>query len=176
MVIGVDTAGDIVLALFLDPERHARPARRCGRSSSSRCPTPSRRTPTTRSPSAASASPPARAPSSTSTRCPRARTCSARSATPRTGLVVIGKTPVLNADGTFTNASNTINTSQGGGPTTIGVNNQMFDPGDGAYFTFVKNPAANFLAGAPDGSTRRGRRRRQHPVHRRHARGRTAAS
>jgi hypothetical protein len=67
------------------------------------------------------------------------------------GLVVIGKTPVLNADGTFTNASNTINTSQGGGPTTIGVNNQMFDPGDGAYFTFVKNPVANFLAGAPNG-------------------------
>jgi hypothetical protein len=28
---------------------------------------------------------------------------------------VIGKTAVLNADGTFTNASNTINTSQGGG-------------------------------------------------------------
>jgi hypothetical protein len=67
------------------------------------------------------------------------------------GLVVIGKTPVLNADGTFTNASNTINTSQGGGPTTIGVNNQMFDPNDGAYFTFVKNPVANFLAGAPGG-------------------------
>ena len=68
-----------------------------------------------------------------------------------TALVVIGKTPVLNADGTFTNASNTINTSQGGGPTTIGVNNQMFDPGDGAYFTFVKNPDPNFLAGAPGG-------------------------
>ena len=67
------------------------------------------------------------------------------------GLVCIGKTPVLNADGTFTNASNTINTSQGGGPTTIGVNNQMFDPGDGAYFTFVKNPVAAFLAGAPGG-------------------------
>ena len=71
--------------------------------------------------------------------------------TTASGLVVIGKTPVLNADGTFTNASNTINTSQGGGPTTIGVNNQMFDPGDGAYFTFVKNPVANFLAGAPNG-------------------------
>jgi hypothetical protein len=71
--------------------------------------------------------------------------------TTSSGLVVIGKTPVLNADGTFTNASNTINTSQGGGPTTIGVNNQMFDPNDGAYFTFVKNPVANFLAGAPNG-------------------------
>src|SRR5205823_11871150 len=51
-------------------------------------------------------------------------------------LVVIGAHPVLNADGTFTNSSNTINTSQGGGPTTIGVNNQMFDPGEGAYFTY----------------------------------------
>jgi hypothetical protein len=69
----------------------------------------------------------------------------------QSGLVVIGKTPVLNADGTFTNTSNTINTSQGGGPTTIGVNNQMFDAGDGAYFTFVKNPVANYLAGAPGG-------------------------
>src|SRR5204863_8721512 len=68
-----------------------------------------------------------------------------------TGLVVIGKNPDLKPDGTFTNASNTINTSQGGGPTTIGVNNQMFDPGDGAFFTFVKNPAADFLAGAPGG-------------------------
>ena len=67
------------------------------------------------------------------------------------GLVVIGKTPVLNADGTFTNTSNTVNTSKGGGPTTIGINNQMFDPTDGAYFTFVKDPVANFLAGAPNG-------------------------
>ena len=67
------------------------------------------------------------------------------------GLVVIGQTPVLSPDGTFTNASNTINTSQGGGPTTIGVDNQMFDPNDGAYFTFVKNPVPNFLAGAPGG-------------------------
>jgi hypothetical protein len=66
-------------------------------------------------------------------------------------LVVIGAHPVLNADGTFTNASNTINTSQGGGPTTIGVNNQMFDAGEGAYFTFVKSPVANYLAGAPGG-------------------------
>jgi hypothetical protein len=68
-----------------------------------------------------------------------------------TGLVVIGKTPALNSDGTFTNASNTINTSQGGGPTTIGVNNQMFDAGEGAYFTFVNNPVANYLAGAVNG-------------------------
>ncbi|WP_332689470.1 DUF5801 repeats-in-toxin domain-containing protein, partial [Devosia sp.] len=67
------------------------------------------------------------------------------------GLVVIGKLPVLKADGTFTNTSNTINTSQGGGPTTIGVDNQMFDPGEGAYFTFVNGPVANYLAGAAGG-------------------------
>lgn len=60
------------------------------------------------------------------------------------GLIVIGKTPVLNADGTFTNTSNTINTSQGGGNTTIGVNNQMLDPGEGAYFTYVRGANANF--------------------------------
>ena len=68
-----------------------------------------------------------------------------------TALVVIGKTPVLNADGTFTNTSNTINTSQGGGAVTIGVNNQMFDPGEGAYFTLVKNPNPAYLSGAPGG-------------------------
>jgi hypothetical protein len=68
------------------------------------------------------------------------------------GLIVIGKNPLpLNADGTMTNTSNTINTSQGGGPTTIGVNNQMFDPGDGAFFTFVRNPVPNYLAGAAGG-------------------------
>jgi hypothetical protein len=67
---------------------------------------------------------------------------------PGTGLIVIGKNPILNADGTFTNASNTINTSQGGGGTTIGVNNQMFDTGEGAFFTFVKDPDPNFLGTA----------------------------
>jgi len=70
---------------------------------------------------------------------------------PTDALVVIGKHPILNADGTFTNASDTINTSQGGGNVTIGVNNQMFDPTEGAYFTYVKNPVTNFLAGAPGG-------------------------
>ncbi len=66
-------------------------------------------------------------------------------------IIVIGKDIVLKADGTFTNASNTINTSQGGGPTTIGVNNQMFNPGEGAYFSYVDDPVANFLSGAPGG-------------------------
>jgi hypothetical protein len=69
---------------------------------------------------------------------------------PRAGLIVFGKVPVIAADGTYTNASNTINTSQGGGGTTIGVNNQMFDPGEGAYFTFVKQPDPRFLGLALD--------------------------
>ncbi|MFZ5677515.1 MAG: DUF5801 repeats-in-toxin domain-containing protein [Pseudomonadota bacterium] len=66
-------------------------------------------------------------------------------------IIVIGRDIVLKADGTFDNSSDTINTSQGGGPTTIGVNNQMFDPGEGAYFSYVDNPVANFLSGAPGG-------------------------
>jgi hypothetical protein len=50
------------------------------------------------------------------------------------GLIVIGKS---GAD---------ITTSQGGGPTTIGVNSQMFDPGEGAYFTFVADPNLAYTA------------------------------
>lgn len=66
-------------------------------------------------------------------------------------IIVIGKNPAFNADGNYTNASDVIHTSQGGGPTTIGVNNQMFDPGDGAYFTYVNDPVGNFLSGFPNG-------------------------
>jgi len=58
---------------------------------------------------------------------------------------------VLKSDGTFANNSDTINSSQGGGPTTIGINNQMFDSGEGAYLTYVKNPNPNYLAGAVNG-------------------------
>jgi hypothetical protein len=62
-------------------------------------------------------------------------------------LIVIAENPVINpADGTLVSSPNgVIKTSQGGGPTTIGVNSQMFDPGEGAYFTYVKNPDPNFL-------------------------------
>jgi len=70
--------------------------------------------------------------------------------TPTAGLIVFGNKPQVNPDGSFTNSSDTINTSQGGGGTTIGVNNQMFDPGDGARFTFVKNPDPRFLGTALD--------------------------
>ena len=61
-------------------------------------------------------------------------------------LIVIAENPVIGADGgLITSPNGVIKTSQGGGPTTIGVNSQMFDPGEGAYFTYVKNPDTNFL-------------------------------
>ncbi|MGE5548538.1 MAG: hypothetical protein ACM33T_16650 [Solirubrobacterales bacterium] len=66
-------------------------------------------------------------------------------------LVVIGRDALIKGDGTYTNASDTINTSQGGGAVTIGVDNQMFDPGDGAYFTFVTDPDPRYLAGVTGG-------------------------
>src|SRR5262245_56410339 len=70
-------------------------------------------------------------------------------------LIVIAEHPVIAADGKIIkggqNPSDTISTSQGGGPTTIGVNSQMFDPGEGAYFTYVETPNPNFLAGVPNG-------------------------
>ncbi|MDA8483839.1 DUF5801 domain-containing protein [Pseudomonas resinovorans] len=52
------------------------------------------------------------------------------------GLVVTGVDP----DG----AGDTVNTSQGGGVTTIGTNNQAVDPGEGMIFTFVTDPNAQF--------------------------------
>ncbi|MER9333921.1 hypothetical protein NKJ06_07910 [Mesorhizobium sp. M0293] len=66
-------------------------------------------------------------------------------------IVVIGRDIDLKADNTFTNTSDTINTSQGGGTVTIGINNQMFDEGEGAYFTYVTDPDPNFLSGVVGG-------------------------
>ena len=68
-------------------------------------------------------------------------------------IVVIGRDPVLDSDGEPTNQSDVIHTSQGGINATIGVNNQMFDPGDGAFFTYVHDPNPDFLSGAPGGLT-----------------------
>jgi hypothetical protein len=60
---------------------------------------------------------------------------------PDGGLLVFPSNAVLDANGMFTNASGTINTSKGGGPVTIGNANQAFDnPGEGAYFMYVDNP------------------------------------
>ena len=73
-------------------------------------------------------------------------------------IVVCGELPVLKTDGTFTNTSDTINTSKGGGPTTIGIDNQSFDPvgggtsvNDGAFFTYVEDPDPRYLAGVTGG-------------------------
>ncbi|PZV38975.1 DUF5801 repeats-in-toxin domain-containing protein [Mesorhizobium kowhaii] len=57
------------------------------------------------------------------------------------GLVVSGIHPVIKADGTLDNSGDNIKTSQGGIGATIGVNNQMFDPGETAVFSFVKGQA-----------------------------------
>jgi hypothetical protein len=63
------------------------------------------------------------------------------------GLLLFPKAALLNADGTFTNASATTNTSQGGGAVTIGNSNQMFDPGEGHFFIYVDDPVAASVAG-----------------------------
>src|SRR6516164_7195193 len=55
------------------------------------------------------------------------------------GFEVFANNVTLKADGTQASGG-TVNTSQGGGPTTIGISNQMFDPGEGAFFTYVTNP------------------------------------
>ena len=63
------------------------------------------------------------------------------------GLLLFPKAALLNPDGTFTNASATTNTSQGGGAVTIGNTNQMFDPGEGHFFIYVDDPVAASVAG-----------------------------
>lgn len=69
------------------------------------------------------------------------------------GIFVFGRDPVLGGNTKYTNASDVIHTSQGGINATIGVNNQMFDPGEGAYFTFVDDIRDNFLSGVSGGLT-----------------------
>ena len=63
------------------------------------------------------------------------------------GLLLFPKGALLNAAGTFTNASPTTNTSQGGGAVTIGNSNQMFDAGEGHFFIYVDDPVAASVAG-----------------------------
>ena len=55
-------------------------------------------------------------------------------------LVVIGEDITLDANGKYIhNQTDDIKTSQGGDGATIGIDSQMFDPGEGAYFTYVTN-------------------------------------
>jgi hypothetical protein len=54
-------------------------------------------------------------------------------------IVVSGANPAEQSTGANVSSGDTVVTSQGGvGDTTIGTNNQMIDPGEGMYFTFVK--------------------------------------
>jgi len=69
------------------------------------------------------------------------------------GLVIFGKDIGLKADNTYiANQTQEVKTSQAGLHDTIGIESQMFDPGDAAYFTFVSNPDPNFT-GTGLGST-----------------------
>jgi len=69
------------------------------------------------------------------------------------GLIIFGETIGLKADNTYiANQTQEIKTSQAGLHDTIGIESQMFDPGDAAYFTFVTNPDPNFT-GTALGST-----------------------
>ena len=67
------------------------------------------------------------------------------------GIFVFGRDVVVSGAGKYTNASDTIHTSQGGDGATIGVNNQMFDPGEGAYFTFVDDIDNRYVSGVKGG-------------------------
>lgn len=66
-------------------------------------------------------------------------------------ILIVGNDTHWNADGTFSNISSTVNTSKGGGPTTIGVSNQMIDPGEAVWFTYLTNPVDSFVAGVTNG-------------------------
>ncbi|UVK96642.1 DUF5801 repeats-in-toxin domain-containing protein [Pseudomonas sp. B21-048] len=52
-------------------------------------------------------------------------------------IIATGKDPADQSSGANINTGDTINTSQGGGPTTIGTNNQMIVEQEGIHFSFV---------------------------------------
>ena len=74
---------------------------------------------------------------------------------PDGGLLTFPSNPNINDggagesnDGSMTNASGTTNTSKGGGPVTIGNENQAFDHTDeGAWFCYVDNPQTDAVSG-----------------------------
>ncbi|RYE46594.1 MAG: hypothetical protein EOP24_14185, partial [Hyphomicrobiales bacterium] len=69
-------------------------------------------------------------------------------------IVIFGADIHLQADGTPTNTSDMMFMSQAGPNATIGMNNQMFNPGDAAFFAYVNDVNADFLSGwEPDGLT-----------------------
>ncbi len=66
------------------------------------------------------------------------------------GIVATGREPADQSAGEGITSGDTVNTSQAGGPTTFGINNQMLTAsavegeGDGIYFTFVTGPEPDF--------------------------------
>jgi hypothetical protein len=60
-------------------------------------------------------------------------------------LLVAGADPVDDTTTTNISAGDRIVSSQGGGPTTLGVNNQMMDPGEGMHLRYVKLGTTDFL-------------------------------
>ena len=60
------------------------------------------------------------------------------------GIVVTGKDPADQSAGESITTGDTINTSKGGGSTTIGNTNQMVDPGEGVNLTYVTSPVLNY--------------------------------
>lgn len=68
-----------------------------------------------------------------------------------TAILIVGDNTAWKGDGTFTNASSTINTSKGGGPTTIGLNNQMIDPNEGVWFSYLNNVTPSYISGVTGG-------------------------
>lgn len=66
------------------------------------------------------------------------------------GVIVTGRNPANESEGESITSGDTVNTSQGGGPTTFGSNNQMLvasdEPGEGGalLFTFVSGLQADY--------------------------------
>ncbi|WP_259333015.1 DUF5801 repeats-in-toxin domain-containing protein [Pseudomonas sp. FW300-N1B4] len=60
-----------------------------------------------------------------------------------TTIIATGKNPADQSSGANINTGDTINTSQGGGPTTIGTNNQMITEQEGIRFSFVTGARQN---------------------------------
>src|SRR5215471_3871447 len=65
---------------------------------------------------------------------------------PSAALLVSGANPVDDTTTTNISDGDRVVSSQGGGPTTLGMNNQMLNPGDGLHFRFVKLASTDFVA------------------------------
>jgi hypothetical protein len=59
-------------------------------------------------------------------------------------IIATGKHPANQSAGASITTGDTVNSGQGGGMTTLGSNNQMIDPNEGMYFTFVKGANTSY--------------------------------